>query len=66
MKHITIELSAEQMDALNTQAKAQGESAQKHLQHMVSTLLDVEIKPSFDDAATHVLSKNVELYQRLS
>ena len=66
MAQFAIELSPEQIERLNQEAQRKGTSPQEHLQELVESLLESKRPLSFEEAAQDVLTRNAELYERLS
>lgn len=66
MAQFAIELSPEQVEKLTQEAERKGTSPREHLQELVGHLFESERPVSFEEATQRVLSKNAELYERLS
>ena len=65
MSSITIQLTAERLEELNSRAVAAGVTAEEFLRDQVERLFAPPVD-DFQRAADYVLHKNAELYRRLA
>ncbi len=65
MTSITIDIPDDQLQKLQSLAKAHGISPEELLRSSLEDWLSSP-KPEFSDAASYVLKKNAELYKRLA
>jgi hypothetical protein len=66
MADITIELNQEQLAALTALAKGAGTSLEAYVQALITHRVEEKQQHDMEKAMNHVLSKNHELYERLS
>lgn len=66
MADITIELNQEQLAALTALAKGAGTSLEAYVQALITHRVEEKQQDDMEKAMKHVLSKNQELYERLS
>ena len=64
--NITIELNAEQLATLRTLAEQAGTSLQAYVEDLVTRAVEQKRQHDLEQAMKHVLSRNHELYKRLS